>query len=83
MDNDNSPGLFDLIRFDREVLRPRVSHYGALDQNSANSRYVLSELLEGYLWLELGVDLGAYPLKEARLLVSQRYSHLSDDIVNF
>jgi hypothetical protein len=38
----------------------------------------LAELLEGFLWLDLGVDLDIFPLTEARSLCSQRVSHISD-----
>jgi hypothetical protein len=83
MDNPEEFRLFELARFDREVLRPRAALFAEPISNWAHQRYDLAELLEGYLWLELGVDLDIFPLREARSLCNQRYSHVSDASIEF
>ena len=70
MDNPEEFRLFELARFDREVLRPRAALFAEPISNWAHQRYDLAELLEGYLWLELGVDLDIFPLRDRARIIS-------------
>jgi hypothetical protein len=67
--------LLRLFYFDEAYLTPIVGRRRWLRSNRADV-FTLGELLEGYFWLSLGVEIGYYSEDSAQLLAAARFVEL-------
>jgi hypothetical protein len=67
--------LISLIEFDRGFLSPILSRLRSTS-NGAGRDFVLGELTEAYFWICLGVELTAFPAREAELLIGHRFTEM-------